>query len=272
MRKILLLATLLPAFGCVAANDHSSSTADARQAALEKNTAGKGFGPQSPRNIDHLDGTNPIKFALTPTSSNMNLCNIHFHKGAEHKGGEFTKHAGDGKGYLYSGALSAKESKPTKAKVCTYKGKSLNAGDTIELHYVFSSAQVSPGPTLGACLSDSIGNPQLRVEAQVYVLVNDNNAADFTKLTAFDKVNGYYQPLNMPRTTGKGVEYTGSTTGPSYNEKGSPFQVSWSVKPKIQKVSIASVDKWCDDNVFNEDHAHGVRDLVEVPALLSENK
>jgi hypothetical protein len=28
----------------------------------------------------------------------MNLCNIHFHKNAEHKGGEFTQYAGNGDG------------------------------------------------------------------------------------------------------------------------------------------------------------------------------
>ncbi len=45
----------------------------------------------------------------------MNLCNIHLHKNAEHKGGEFTTYAGngDGHGYLtgykYSGHLSEAE-------------------------------------------------------------------------------------------------------------------------------------------------------------------
>ena len=38
----------------------------------------------------------------------------------------------------------------------------LQPGDTIEVHYVYTTAQVTPGPTLGACLSDAIQNPQLR--------------------------------------------------------------------------------------------------------------
>jgi len=31
----------------------------------------------------------------------MNLCDIHFHKNAEHKGGEFTTYAGHGDGHGY---------------------------------------------------------------------------------------------------------------------------------------------------------------------------
>ncbi|MAD74550.1 MAG: hypothetical protein CML20_07155, partial [Rheinheimera sp.] len=65
------------------------------------------------------------------------------------------------------------------------------------------------------------------------------------------------------------VEYLGSTTGPGYNEKASPLQVSWSVRPQVAVVDINSVGKWCDDNEFNEDHAHGVRNLVQNPKLLS---
>ncbi|NNJ84614.1 MAG: hypothetical protein HKP13_06730, partial [Gammaproteobacteria bacterium] len=68
---------------------------------LAKNTAGKGFGPQAPRDIDSATGSNSIAFNAAPAYSQMNLCNIHFHKNAEHKGGEFTKYAGNGDGHGY---------------------------------------------------------------------------------------------------------------------------------------------------------------------------
>ena len=71
---------------------------------------------------------------------------------------------------------------------------------------------------------------------------------------------------------GTPIGYAGSTTGPSYNEKGSPLQVSWNVYPKVLKVNAASVGKWCDGNTFKEDHAHGVRNIVVDPNLLSEIK
>ena len=44
-----------------------------------------GYGPQTPRDIDSTVGTNPSVFSLAPDSSEMNLCNIHFHNNAEHK-------------------------------------------------------------------------------------------------------------------------------------------------------------------------------------------
>lgn len=215
-------------------------------------------------------------FVKAPAYQAMNLCNIHFHENAEHKGGEFTHYAGpgDGHGYgtgfQYDGKLSAAESKPLAEEVCKSEHGGLQAGDTIELHYVFSTAQVKPGPTLGACLNEAAGNPQLRVEGQVFVMVNDPKAADFKQLTAVGLVKGYHQPLNLPSNSGKPVEYAGSTTGPTYNEKGSPLQVSWSVRPKVVKVNVASVGEWCKGNAFNEDHAHGVRNLVVNERLLSK--
>lgn len=241
-----------------------------QRSSLAENTQEKGFGPQSPRDIDNLQGHNKRTFAVAPKYTHMNLCNIHFHKNAEHKGGEFTKYAGngDGKGYntgyRYTGKLSNEELKP-------FEYQHLKSGDTIEVHYVYSSADVNPGPTLKACLSKSINNPDLRVESQVMVLVNDENATHFDELTHYEKRNGYYQATNIPTNTGKPIEYLGSTTGPNYNEVGSPFQVTWSVRPKVAKVSIQSVVEWLKNNDFDEHHAHGVRNLIVNPNLLSAN-
>jgi len=242
---------------------------------LAHSTQGKGFGPQSPRDIDRRGGENPVRFALAPPARQMNLCNIHFHKNAEHKGREFSEYAGNGDGhgygggYRYSRRLSAAELAPVETPVCPSPHGSLSPGDTIEVHYVFSSAQIQPGPTLGACLSESIKNPQLRVEAQVFVLVNDRKALDFGKLTTVGEQGGYHQAMHMTLNTGRAVEYAGSTTGPGYNEQGSPYQVTWRVMPRVAKVDIATVGLWCKGNVFNEDHAHGVRNLVVNPDLLS---
>lgn len=246
-----------------------------QQEALAKNTGGKGFGPQSPRDIDSLFGRNLVLFGNAPKSSEMNLCNIHFHKNAEHKGGQFTKYAGNGDGhgygtgYKYVGELSASELTKPVAEVCPSKHGGLYPGDTIEVHYVYSSARVDPGPSLGACLNDAIKNPQLRVEAQVMVLVNDAKAKDFRELAKHGLKGGVHQALNIPADTGKPIQYGGSTTGPAYNEQGSPFQVSWSVRPLVTKVHIETVGEWCKGNVFKEDHAHGVRNLVGHYDLLS---
>lgn len=269
--KLLITSlTIISAAPTVFADTVDDYVIAEQRAALQENTQGKGFGPQSPRDIDSLTGKNQRVFNTAPATSQMNLCNIHFHKNAEHKGGEFNKYAGngDGKGnntgYLYTGKLTKEELKPFNQAQ-----SSLQSGDTIELHYVYTTAQVKPGPTLGSCLSDSVMNPQLRVETQVSVLVNDKNALDFETLTAYSLTNSYYQALNIPNNTGTPIQYAGSTTGPSYNEQGSPLQVTWSVRPQVNKVDIASVEKWLEGNDFKENHAHGVRNLVVNPDLLS---
>tara|TARA_R110002167_G_scaffold7431_3_gene35223 strand:+ start:6258 stop:7124 length:867 start_codon:yes stop_codon:yes gene_type:complete len=282
---VLLTSTTLLA-SCASVEHHhtaehkpvSDQVVAAQRSLLAQNTAGKGKRPQSPRDIDITDGKNNRVFSAAPASEYMNLCNIHFHKNAEHKGGEFTRYAGNGdghgyqSGYEYTGSLSAGELTAVTEDICPSEHGSLVPGDTIEVHYVHSTAQVAPGPTLGACLDESIGNPQLRVETQVFVLVNDSSALDFGQLTQQSVRNGVHQALNIPTDTGYPVQYAGSTTGPGYNEAGSPFQVSWSVRPKVAKVNIATVGLWCKGNVFNEDHAHGVRNLVTNPDLLSPVK
>jgi len=273
---LAIAAALLPIHASAKGDVVTDQVVAKQRAALATNTDDKGFGPQSPRDIDSMVGTNNRAFNEAPSYTEMNLCNIHFHKNAEHKGGEFTTFAGNGNGkgfqsgYKYNGQLTKTEAAPMDAEVCPSDHGGLNAGDTIEVHYVHSSAMIKPGATLGACLSESIMNPQLRVETQVYVLVNDGKALDFAEAAAHGMRNGLHQALNIPTDTGVPIQYNGSTTGPGYNEKGSPLQVSWSVRPKVAKVNVASVGTWCKGNTFDEDHAHGVRNLVQNPSLLSQ--
>jgi len=242
---------------------------------LARSTSKQGFGPQSPRDLNQINGLNRRVFMAAPSRSELNLCNIHFHANAEHKGGEFTTYAGPGDGhgagtgYRYDGTLTAAELTPTAAPVGQGKYGDLKPGDTLEVHYVHSSAQVTPGPGLGSCVTPSINNPQLRVETIVVVLVNDTSAADFQALTTINRLNGFYQATGFPSGLGEPVTYAGSTTGPGYNEKGSPFQVTWNVRPQVLKVDIASVDRWLKDNPFDETAAHGVRNLVQNQTLLS---
>ncbi|MEM7069563.1 MAG: delta-class carbonic anhydrase [Pseudomonadota bacterium] len=262
------------------ANDSEKDSVDDRaiaeqRKALAGNTMGQGFGPQSPRDIDAVEGSNDRVFEAAPGYNQMNLCNIHFHKNAEHKGIGFSKYVGNGDGdgngtgYAYSGTLSEKELSPITNQNGDIKNNGLRPGDTIEVHYVHTTAQVTPGPTLKSCLSNAIKNPQLRVETQVYVLVNDMTARDFAVLNHVKQIGGLFQAPNIPKDTGQPVQYAGSTTGPSYNEAGSPFQVTWSVRPVVAKVNIHTVNAWLNDNIFEEDHAHGVRNLIKNPDLLS---
>lgn len=246
----------------------------AQRAALAAATEGLGYGPQAPRDIDLHEGRNMRDFGRAPGYTQMDLCNIHMHENAEHRGGEFTTYAGNGDGegtgtgYRYDGQLSAAELAPIAVPVGAGEHGDLQPGDTVEVHFVFSTGQVTPGETLKSCLSKSITNPQLRVEAVVAVLVSEGGE-DFAAMARVVEKNGLYQPADLPSNLGTPVVYAGSTTGPAYNETGSPFQVTWSVRPKVVKVNIHSMGVWMNDNPFAEHHAHGVRNLVDNPDLLS---
>ena len=267
---------------------HDTSVSDEfiaeQRAKLAKSTAGQDVGAQSPRDIDDIGGNNIKATTTAPASTAMNLCNIHFHKSAEHKGGEFTVYAGNGdgegygSGYKYSGSLSELELTHYEGEeICKYEHNPLYAGDTIEVHYVYTSDDVAPGESLGACIAadrEEGTQPLLRVEAQVYVIVNDENALDFVSLnkTIEDNTTNLYQAPNIPNNTGTAIEYEGSTTGAGYNEVASPYQVTWNVRPNIAKVNMQTVGAWCDHNEYNEHKAHNVRNLLINPDLLSQIK
>jgi len=270
LKKKRVLTSLCVLFSTLVISFQVNAEHDAKKGHHDGDVC-EGFAGQTPRDIDSVIGTNPVKFSLAPPSSDMNLCNIHFHKNAEHKAKDFSIYAGDGKNGGYqcgvSKSLTKSELKAPKGEIC----KGLKPGDTIEVHWVHTSCDVAPGPGLGSCLSDACANPDLRVETQVFTLVNDSNALDFNTLS-YDgnQVNGFHQAKAIPNNTGVPVEFMGSTTGPKYTEKVcSPLQVTWSVRPHCIKLDINTIGKWCEGNVFNEDHAHGVRKLVTDPRLLA---
>ncbi|WP_435228761.1 delta-class carbonic anhydrase [Pseudopelagicola sp. nBUS_20] len=245
-----------------------------QRAALKAATLNMGHGPQSPRDLNQRAGKNRRVFGEAPVVANMSICDIHFHESAEHRGGSFTKFAGNGDGhgygtgFKYDGDLSASEIKSIDITVGKSEHGDLRPGDTIEVHFVYSTADATAGPTLDTCLHGSVANPQLRVEAVVGVLVSDGGE-DFVKMTQINEIDGYKKAPNLPKDLGSPIVYSGSTTGPDYNEKGSPFQVTWSVRPNVVKLDIFSVDAWLNDNPFQQSHAHGVRNLTTDLGLLS---
>jgi hypothetical protein len=223
-------------------------------------------GPQAPRDITNAAGTNPVSFAVAPPAAEMHLCDIHFHRYAEHRASGYTQIAGEGdhKGYVCEGATpkAAHGESHGEGQGCA----GIAPGDTIEVHWVLTTCDVKPGPTLGTCFSDTCKNPQLRVEARVFNLTDDGSGADFASFRASSSGTVTLPEAHNP------VQYLGSTTGPSYNDGScSPFQVTWNVASACAPLEIASINNWCgtDKNPFEEDHAHGVRRLVTDEALLS---
>lgn len=234
----------------------------------------QGFGPQTPRDIANFAGLNRAAFAMAPPAAAMNLCNIHTHTNAEHRGPGFSIQAGGGKsgGYLCNETreLSIEEQIDPTGGHGAFEG--IHPGDTIEVHWVFTSCDVTPGPGLGSCVSETCSNPTLRVESQVFLVVNDDDALNFHDFDyAGHQMNGLNQPLSLPTGTGDPIVFRGSTTGPKYTESTcSPYQVTWSVRPSCAKLSYASVNSWAaNGNIFEETHSHGVRELVTAPELLA---
>lgn len=233
------------------------------------------FGPQTPRDISSILGTNPVKFDLAPSYKEMNLCNIHTHTNAEHKGPGFRVFVNDSDNGGYAcndrDSLSAEELRDPANGQGAYEG--VKPGDTIEVHWVHTSCDVAPGEGLGSCLSDTCDSPLLRVEAQVFLVVNDpQNAYDFTNIAyGGTQRDGFHQAISIPSDTGVPVLFRGSTTGPSYTQSTcSPLNVTWSVRPQCTRVDISSLHRWAEQgNVFNEKKSHGVRQLVTAQELLS---
>jgi hypothetical protein len=234
----------------------------------------EGFGPQTPRDITRTAGLNTVDFPLAPAASEMNLCNIHTHTNAEHKGPGFSVFVGEGEFGGYACDAASELSEEELADPFNGEGAfgNVKPGDTIEVHWVHTSCDVAPGPGLGSCLSDTCTDPLLRVEAQVFLVVNDPDALDFRDFDyAGAPESGFHQASAIPSDTGEPVVFRGSTTGPSYTQQVcSPLQVTWSVRPQCARVDISSLHAWAEEgNVFEETDSHGVRQLVTAPELLA---
>ena len=270
-KTILLLLTATALIGCKAA-DKAETTQTTTKTASNSELC-QGMGPQTPRDISSVTGLNLDNFPMAPSSTSMNLCNIHTHTNAEHKGPGFSVFVNDSDygGYACNDSDSLTEAELKMPAGDMAFGK-VKTGDTIEVHWVHTSCDITPGEGLGSCLSDTCTAPLLRVEAQTFLVVNDSNAADFT---SFDypgqKTGALHQPKSLPSGTGTPVVFRGSTTGPSYTQKTcSPLKVTWSVRPQCMKVDINSLNAWAKSgNAFNEKKSHGVRQLVTAPELLS---
>jgi len=233
-----------------------------------------GFGPQTPRDISDGAGLNPQTFPEAPPVTDMNLCDIHTHTNAEHKGPGFSIFAGTGDkgGYQCNETTDLTEAElrdPSNGKG-GFGG--VSPGDSLEVHWVYTTCQVDPGPTLGSCFSDSCTNPTLRVEAQVFLVVNDDTAPDFAAFSYDGNiVNGRHQAKTLPSGTGDPVMFRGSTTGAGYSQSVcSPFQATWGVRPECSKLSFSSLNAWAEKrNVFDEVSSQAGRKLVTAPELLA---
>jgi len=227
-------------------------------------------GPQSPRDIDSLAGTNTTLFKKANDIKKMNLCDIHYHWNAEHKSAEYSTFVNAGVTEHNGFAVVAPASTDPEYRAAHDISHLLDVeahdigvivGDTIEVHFVHTSCNVSyeelePANGLGNCATNVCANPQLKVVAQVFKVVSHD--ADIEDLD---------HPM---RHDDSRVLYTGSTTGPNFNnDHCSPYQVTWDVKKTYATIDAHGLAEWSH---HREQHAHGVRELVNRSELLSPIK
>ena len=195
--------------------------------------------PQSPRDVssDYFGQLKPRSDALEfEDVKRLVQVNTHFHGPAEHRSeGEYDGRRHDEEGFhcdKLEASLSPMQRRPFEFRHC----KDVKVGSTYELHWVYSSGGVTIGEGLGGAF-DRQANPNIIVQSQVYVVVNDH------RYNAHDLVHGWNETL----ATNK-VRYLGSTTGPSFNNVNcSPNEVTWHVDQKCQLISAYSLDQLCKE-------------------------
>jgi len=265
----------IPGFALVALlaapSGHADVPAHAGEGSVEVPDLCLEAGPQAPRDITDPAGRNPVAFPLAPPADELTLCNLHTHTHAEHKGPGFSVFVGEGEHGGYACNDTADLTGEDLAPLPGAYGN-VEPGDTIEVHWVHTSCDATPGPGLGACVPEGCTDPFLRVEAQVFLVVNDEDALDFTDMVYGGHTeDGRPWAKRIPSDTGLPVVYRGSTTGPRYTQSNcSPAQVTWSVRPRCARLDIRSLHEWArEGNVFDETASHGVRGLVTTPELLA---
>lgn len=227
-------------------------------------------GPQAPRDIDSLSGSNTTLFRTANEASKMNLCDIHYHWNAEHKSKAYSTFVAiedsEHSGWAIVEPASTDPVYRAKHDIAHLLDGNVHdigviVGDTIEVHFVHTSCnveyeQLDPNNGLGNCSTSVCANPQLRVIAQVFKVVDHD--ADITDLD---------HPM---KHDDKRIVYTGSTTGSKHNnDHCSTLQVTWDVKKSYATIDAHGLAEWSHKR---QQHAHGVRELVTRTELLSKIK
>lgn len=241
---------------------------------------------QSPRDLTPgAQGSRSAKAAVLTVdqTEKLELTNVHFHYGAEHKSTEYSDstiadawdaaqaghddhrrlsgddHSNPRPGFMCdASSVSEEDLMPYEFQYC---GGNMNVGDSYEVHYVHSSAG-------GGDIEDGLGaavrargqlNPMVAVQAMVFLIVNDDSAAHID----MDLVHGWGHSEHPDA-----VMYAGSTTGTSWdNEVCSPWTVTWHVDRACHQITAASFDNMCKDLIemgLDKDvYAHNSRTIVD---------
>lgn len=262
-------------------------------------------GPQSPKDLttDRISDGN--RFSAAPVMhrkqmNDMELVNVHFHLGAEHKSDAYNSNAVSDSGTTFTagghdvragwwatGTAADFHSTRASATPVGSPCEDLYVGDTIEVHWVHSSAgkqAAGSDDPEGTHLTDGLGNaangrnllnPMLHVEGTVYSIVSDDTAE-----TVFDpgknepEKNKTLLDYHMPKAGENDyVRYVGSSTGQSFtgnfaakDQLCSPYVINWGVDLRLHKVKNTTMVELCQalkkNNIVTDLKPHGSRVLL----------
>mmetsp|Transcript_17861 Transcript_17861/g.40856 ORF Transcript_17861/g.40856 Transcript_17861/m.40856 type:complete len:381 (-) Transcript_17861:261-1403(-) len=268
-------------------------------------------GPQAGGNVTkgYNGGLEVDVVPITSPYYQKGLCpvNVHWHLGTEHySAGEYDceshddehrelmeehmcgpseiherrKLAGKARQGYQCNLYDAEDEKYTKPYEWKYCDKSMEVGQTYEVHWPHSSAGACGTPNqyqtpfydgvfcnlpmeILATLTQQNIADNVGVQAQVFVIVNDES------YYYPDLIKGMIVEPDLEMGSDMAV-YTGSTTGTSRNNTvcSSYTPITWQVDRKCHPISASSFDKMCADMMEQRDdmtddlYAHGSRMLV----------
>ena len=125
---------------CLALAGNLYASDNKHEAPKEKNLC-IAAGPQAPRDIDQAAGSNGVTFEMAPAIAAMNMCNIHFHRNAEHKSAAYSTFVEDGSNSGW--ACQEPAAGRLEEKHAEYNGcEGIAPGDTIEVHWVYTTCDI----------------------------------------------------------------------------------------------------------------------------------
>jgi hypothetical protein len=233
-------------------------------------------GPQTPRDVTGVDGTNSYKvegLQRTTSTEGMRICNVHFHRFAEHRSqGQYDVDRGrEGWACRRADATSDDGQGAPGEDGGLDEQAPVQDGDTIEVHWAHTSCpQELIDESIAAALEKdpkaitglapcACPGAEIVFEARVFRVSKDSGLDTLTN--------------TPPPPTGELARFFGSTTGAVYNGKCSPIQSGWRVDKSCGELRLSALEAWLQDprgaRLFNESHPHPVRELVTDPKLLS---
>ena len=245
----LIAAALVAVLGACDGTGEAPGGTEPATPAPSADTSAAVCGPQTPRDIGVAGGTNEVPVPGDGTRP-PRLCNVHFHQPAEHAG-------------IAECPAVGPEAGAAAAGVCEPEGtgehRPVRVGDEIEAHWVYTScpAPPEPRPGLDNCVCGSQEGPDpmvLMVLARKYVVAPDGSGGAADRLI---------------EPAGDLARFGGSTTGPSFSggdpddpRPCSPARVQWAVDRQCRALGLSALGEWCRTNPWDEDHAHGIREVV----------